>query len=229
MMLRTAAVLAALVVWLPAEVAAQVSGPPVLRLAFDAQGRVNLSAQHVSLREILQEWARQCGCFVVNGDRLSGSALVIPFEFAEAPQRQVLGSLLRQSGGYVLTPRRPGTASVSDYETIYIVASSAPAGGATYRLPSPIVVTAVPVASPGSPDDEIPPVLPGPQAGTTPPMQEAPVLEPDATRAPAAGARGGIVVAPIVSAPPGPPAPAPPSTTPPGGVTPVPNPTPPGR
>ena len=76
-------------------------------------GLVTLSAQNVTVRDILAEWARQCGCFVVNADRLAGAPLTVPIAFVAARQPDVLRSLLRETGGYALTPRRAGSTSVS--------------------------------------------------------------------------------------------------------------------
>jgi hypothetical protein len=137
---------------------AQPLEPRTLQLSFDAEGRVNLSARNVTVREILQEWARQCGCYVVNADRLPGEPLTLPIQFENALQNTVLESLLRQAAGYVLTPKRPGVQSVSNYETIYILATSTAVTGA--YVPPPPLDTAPPLPTAGAPDDEIPPVLP---------------------------------------------------------------------
>ncbi|MEO7192886.1 MAG: hypothetical protein ABI051_17715 [Vicinamibacterales bacterium] len=138
------------VVWAQAPTA-----PRVLQLTFDADGSVNLEAQNVTVREILAEWARQCGCYIVNAQSLQGGPLTIPVAFPHAPQGKVLESLLRQAAGYTLTPRRAGSPSLSQYETIYIVATSAPSQTA-YTPPAP----QQPTTTQGSPEDEIPPIVP---------------------------------------------------------------------
>ena len=127
------------------------NAPRVLTLSFDADGRVNLKAQSVTVREIFAEWARQCGCYIVNAQSIPGGPLTVPFQFEHATQRQVLESLLRQVSGYTLTPKRPGSTSVSMYETIHITPTSV-ATQTTYSAPI--------LAS--TPDDEIPPVVPSP-------------------------------------------------------------------
>jgi hypothetical protein len=244
--MRSILVLTALLVGLVGPVSAQGPGTRVLRLSFNADGRVNLSALNVTAREILAEWARQCGCYVVNADRLPGGPLLVPIDFNGAPQNQVLESLLRQAAGFVLTPRRAGSSSVSNYETIFILpmASSPAATTTAYVAPSYTPPPQSPFPTAGSPDDEIPPITPtaAPQGPHTP-MQPfaptaaggvapaAPAPPPSAPPAPT----GGFVLTPIIpvnttTQPPS--APMPPRTVPasgpptvptqPGGVTPTP-------
>jgi hypothetical protein len=126
---------------------------------------VNLAAQNVAVRDILAEWARQCGCFIVNADRLSG-VVSTPMQFTHARQSDVLGSLLRQAAGYVLTPRRNGEPGVSNYETIYILPSSNAVAGVYVPPPVPAAAPALPTR--GAPDDEIPPLTPLAPAGVAP-------------------------------------------------------------
>lgn len=156
---------------------AAAQAPPVrtLQLAFHADGLVSLSAQNVSVREILAEWARQCGCYVVNWDKLAGTPLAMPLQFERAAQGKVLESLLRQAAGFVLTPKRVGSQAISNYETIYILATSTAAAGA-YVPPVTVPAAIMPMPTPGSPEDEIPGV--GAQPGLRPdppaPPQGAP-------------------------------------------------------
>jgi hypothetical protein len=187
-----------------------------LHLEFDGSGRVTLSARNVTTRDILAEWARQCGCFVVNADRLNDAPSAIPLQFTAATQADVLRSLLRQSAGYVLTPKRPGSTSPSDFETIYVVAAAA-STAALAPIARPSSPVAAPIVAVGSPDDEIPPVVPiaaTPEPGDAPPPPgpEAPAPPPTP------GGVGGFVVPPITPSNPTTTAPA----TRPGGVTPPP-------
>ena len=99
-----AIVLVGLVFGLP--IPARAQAPRVLDLKFGADGLVTLTAQNVTIRDILAEWARQCGCFVVNAERLAGAPIAVPISFTSARQPDVLRSLLRETGGYALTPRR---------------------------------------------------------------------------------------------------------------------------
>jgi hypothetical protein len=102
---------------------------------------------------------------------------------------------------------------VSDYETIYVVAATTPVQpfSPAARGLTPI---AAPIVTVGSPDDEIPPVIPVTTAVTPGP---GPVDQPPGVPgSPAAPSTGGFVVRPIT---PGSPAPG---ATRPGGVTPAP-------
>jgi hypothetical protein len=191
---------------------------PRLALSFAADGTVTLSAQNVSIREILAEWQRQCGCYVVNADRMAGAPVTVPLLFEHMPQARVLESLLRPAAGYVLTPRRAGSASPSNYEVIYILATSgvapppAPLASASPFSSRP---AAVPIATAGSPDDEIPPVTPvrPDNRAPAPPPAPAPAARPNSP---------GVSIIPIVpigGAPTNAPAPGtstPPPARPPG-------------
>jgi hypothetical protein len=145
--------------------AAAQSSDRVLQLQFDADGFVSLRAQHVTSREILAEWARLCGCHLVNADGLRGDPVGIPLLFERQPQAVVLRSLLSQAAGYVLTPRRTGATGPSEFETIYIVPTSTPTSPAYVAGPLPMAPSVVPISTRGAPDNEIPPV---PQAPARP-------------------------------------------------------------
>jgi len=154
----------------------------VLSLSFDQDGRVSLSARNVTIREILGEWARQCGCYVVNGEKLPGAPLAIPLLYEHETQAKVLESLLRQAAGYVLTPQRAGALSKSNFETIYILATSSPTAVTSFQPTS--AAAAYPMPTMGAPDDELPPVLPpgaprpmtpsSPSSGPAPPGADYP-------------------------------------------------------
>lgn len=145
---------------------AQAPTARTLTLSFDEGGRVTLVAQNVAVRDILAEWARQCGCYIVNADRMPGT-LTMPVQFEQATQSDVLESLLRQAAGYVLTPKRAGSQGISNYETIFILATSNPVAGA--YVPPPAAPVGPPPPTTGSPDDEIPPVMPRTSMPVTPP------------------------------------------------------------
>jgi len=172
----------------------------VLQLSFDAEGRVTLRAQNVTARDILAEWARQCDCYLVNAEKLTGEPVMVPLLFERQPQSVVLNSLLRQAAGYVLTPRRAGATGPSQYEVIYILATSNPTTGAyptsTSAMPMP-----VPISTVGSPDNEIPPVadISAPPANVPPPGQSA-MPKPTGPGYPGSGVSSPFVV-PIVPAP----------------------------
>ena len=152
---------------LSAPAAGQMPTERTLRLAFNADGTVNLTARNVSAREILAEWARLCGCHVVNAERLTGGAIMMPLQFDGASQSSVLQSLLRQAAGYVLTPRRAAAQGASNYETIFILPTSNPTAAA--YVPPPANSSAM-VPTRGGPDDELPPVVPIPSSTAAAPQ-----------------------------------------------------------
>ena len=230
MMLRAHAVTVVLVtVILGVAVPSGAQTPRVLDLKFGADGLVTLTAQNVTTRDILAEWARQCGCYVVNADRLGGTPIAVPISFVSAPQPEVLRSLLRETGGYALTPRRPGSTSVSHYETIYIINPSGPV------MQTAATPTITPIVIRGAPDDEIPPVVPI-VVGAEPPTLGTPAADQPGQQRPANTPAGGFVITPVAPPAPAPatsaPAPAPVPGTPtapgqpnqPGRVTPTPQP-----
>jgi hypothetical protein len=153
---------------LPLPAAAQAP-PRRLQLSFESDGTVTLHAASVSVREVLMEWARQCGCAIVNAPNVPGT-IDMPVEFNRARQDVVLASLLRRAAGFVLTPRRAGMTGPSQFETVYVLpTSNASASAAAYVPPQPAFTPVAPPTA-GSPADEIPPVTPipslPPQAGS---------------------------------------------------------------
>ena len=105
--------------------------PPERKLQISFEGsNVSLVAQNVTVREILMEWSRLSGCVFVNADRLMGGPIAVPFQFEKQPQRVVLEALLRGAAGIIATPRRAGVAGATDYEVVYILATSNPTASA---------------------------------------------------------------------------------------------------
>jgi hypothetical protein len=164
---------------------AQAPAPPArqLKLTFN-QGKVTLIASQVTVREIMTEWAKLCGCYVEGAEKLTGGVLM-PMQFEDDPESVVLGSLLRGAGGYLLGPRAPGSPGASVYGRVAIFAVSH--GTTPSYMPSSSPVAA-PLVSGGSPDDEIPPVTP--------------VANPQ-TPAQTSGQRPGGPAVPIIPAGPG--------------------------
>lgn len=173
----------------------------VLQLSFDAEGRVSLRAQNVTAREILAEWARLCSCYLVNAEKLPGDPVMVPLLFEQQAQSVVLSSLLRPAAGYVLTPRRAGSSGPSQYETIFILATSNPTASPSYATSTSSMPMPVPIATPGSPDNEIPPVpdIGTAAAGTVPPPGQSTAPKPNLPY-PGAGMPSSVFV-PIVPAP----------------------------
>jgi hypothetical protein len=91
-------------------------------LQFNA-GRVTLVARNAPLRTILAEWARLGGATVVNGERVAGPA--VSLELTDVPERQALDIILRGVAGYMLAPRRAGSAGSSTFDRIMILPTSA--------------------------------------------------------------------------------------------------------
>jgi hypothetical protein len=140
------------------------NGSRKLALSFK-NGTVALDAQNVTLRDVLAEWQRRGGCEFVNADKLPPSTVTLQFPEG-TPELTVIDSLLRGLGtgatgyGYIVGPRNtasndPGCGAV------YILPTSRPTASASY-MPPPGAPVAAPLVTPGSPDDEIPPVAPFP-------------------------------------------------------------------
>ena len=106
--------------------AGQTHAQQVLNLHI-ANGRVTLDAQGVSVRQILEAWTEVGGTLMVNGDKVSEAPVTV--RFVDAPEREVLASLLRDVAGYVLAGGNaapPGTATVG---RIVILPTSSPVPG----------------------------------------------------------------------------------------------------
>jgi hypothetical protein len=169
------------VVW-PIAPHAQAQASPMprrLELTFN-NGKVTLIAQGVTVRDIMAEWARQCGCLVQGTDRLMGGS-TLPMQFEDQPELAVLESLLRSAGGYLLGPRSPGSRGPSIYGSVSVFPVTHGIAAPSYTSPS--MPIAAPLVTGGTPDDEIPPVAPvsNPQA----PAQTAPQTPPGRPGGPA--------------------------------------------
>jgi hypothetical protein len=196
-----------------APLSAQMPTERKLQVTFDELGNVTVVAQNVTISEILAEWTRQGGTAMVNGNRLAGGP-VTRF-YANRPEAEVIESLLRQTGGYIATPRRAGVPGASRFEVVQITPT--PAATAASFTPAP---TSAPVSAPvrtaGSPDDEIPPIVP-PGVANPPATAPAPAPAPAPTGYPSPGTSGvSVPVVPVIPIPGGGRTGGPPSTTPPG-------------
>ena len=123
-----------------------------------ANGRVTLIAHDVTVRQILDEWARVGQTKIVNGDKLLGAPLTI--ELRDVPEATALETVLRSAAGFVVAPRMAGSIGASFYDRIMILPTSRPPA-----------VTAAP---------------PTPQFNRPPPPQTMPVVENDDDPAPVA-------------------------------------------
>jgi hypothetical protein len=165
---------------------AQAPAEKSLQITFEPNGMVSLVAENVTLREILAAWTREGGCQFVNADRLTGAPMSVRYE--HEAETEVVASLLKQTAGYILGPRRAGAAGASRFEAVYITPTSRPVSNGVYTPPQTVNSPSLP--TPGSPDDEVPPVaaLPGNQPQN--PSQQPPT--------PDYGARPGSVAVPVV-------------------------------
>ncbi len=94
-----------------------------LRLSM-GNGRVTLVAKDVTVREILNEWARVGQTRIVNGEKLTGGPVTL--ELTDVPEAQAIDAILRSAAGYVMAPRLAGSPGSSHYDRIMILASSRP-------------------------------------------------------------------------------------------------------
>lgn len=169
-------------------------------------GRVTLSAQGVSVRQILDRWAKAGDVTVVNAERVSATPLTLTL--VGVPEREALATLLRDVSGYVVGSRRQTAAgAVAGIDRILILTSTpgaAPAGVAAPRLP---------VSRPGDAvkrDAE-------PDATTAPVFANEVDDTPSVDQQPRPPRRAGPVIAPAVGE--APPAASPRFATNPFGVT----------
>lgn len=187
----------------------QAQNPRKLDISFNA-GRVTLVAEGVTLAEIFREWARKGGSTIVNAERLPG-APVLPTEFRDQPEAEVLRALLDEAPGYGASMRIAPSATASTVQTVFILAvrATTPSASASAPMSQPIQQVNSPVAAPrniqGSPDDEIPPVRPltpdmNPGAPATPSSPAGQPTNPNLRQGP-----GGIVTSTVPGVPiPGP-------------------------
>lgn len=168
-------------------------------------GLVTLSAQNVTVREILTEWQRRTGCQFVNAERLAGGPVTL--EFPGRPELEVIDSLLRGSAGsvagsgygYIVGPRTDHAQSGSVCGAVYILPTSHPTSTAGF-MPSGPAPVAAPIMTTGSPDDEIPPVsaIPGippqvqPRPGQPLPGQQGPGQNVNTAPQPPGGLGGAV-------------------------------------
>ncbi len=137
-----------------------------LALAFH-EGLITLDARNVSVRHLLDEWARLGNVVVVNAE-LAGDARV-SLHLAEVPEREAIGIVLRSAGGYVAVDRGPHTGGPSVFSQILVLdeshlpavaASSTPASSpspsATGVIPGPPIFLGDEEPADGRPRDARP-------------------------------------------------------------------------
>ncbi len=178
----------------PAQSAAPTYTPPPrkLEVTFDSQGKVTISAQQVTVSEILAEWARKGGTKIQGAERLGGGVIQVPMLFDNRPELEVIEALTRQAAGISVAPRRIGAPGASRFESIYIVATSAASASSPYPSAPSYGGSAPPVR--GFPDDEVPPVT---APGARDPQQQATQPPPGARPAPNTPSNSPVIV-PVV-------------------------------
>ena len=98
--------------------AASSSEAQALELSIQ-DGRVTLTAQDVTIRQILTEWARVGKTRIINVERLGGTPVTLRLE--GVPERQALDIVLRTIPGYIAAPRETILGNASMYHTILIM------------------------------------------------------------------------------------------------------------
>jgi hypothetical protein len=188
---------------LPAAALAQTSpSARVLDLSFN-NGTVTLVAKNVTVAEIMAEWARKGGSRVVNAEKLVGTPM--SYEFQNMPEVTVLQSVLRSAAGYIAAPRRPGgPVGASTLEQVQILATSRPTQSSVTTMPANPMSNPIPIM--GSPDDDIPPVVPERPTPQNPSQPQRPMTP---TNQPQMGVGSsptpGVIIAPVQSGVPVPP------------------------
>jgi len=203
---------------------AQAQGVRKLDVSF-SDGRVTIVAENVTLAEVLAEWSRKGGTRIVNAEKLAGGPL-LPTEFTNQPEAEVLRALLREAPGYGARMRTAPSDADSIVGAVFILAvrsvavsNSAPPVTNQQQGPASAAPSAAPRMIQGSPDDEIPPVRP--IGGDQPPMTPGgqPATDPSLRVGPGGtvtSTRPGVII-PVQNGPPGASGPGPTPQTPPGG------------
>jgi len=86
-------------------------------------GRVNLDATSVPVRQILAEWARVGTTRMVGAEKVTGAPVTL--KLVDMPERQALDLILRNVAGYMAAPRPLAAAhGASVYDRVVIMATS---------------------------------------------------------------------------------------------------------
>jgi hypothetical protein len=121
-----------------------------LALSFK-DGRVTLKATDVTLRQVLNEWARLGQTRIVGLEKLGGGLLTL--ELTNVPEKQALEILLRSVAGYAAAPRASVAAgadmaaSLSRFDRLMLLPTSV-ASAAPMAPPRPAAAFAPPPQAP---------------------------------------------------------------------------------
>src|SRR5438445_9814327 len=100
-------------------------------------GRVSIVARDATVRQILTEWARVGQTKIVNVERIPGGSMTL--ELADVPEGQALDVLLRGVSGYMAAPRATAIASLSIFDRVIVMpTSAAPRPAMTAQAPAPV-------------------------------------------------------------------------------------------
>jgi hypothetical protein len=129
-------------------------------LEFQDGGKVRLTAQNVSVSQILAEWARRGRTTIVNGERVAGAPVTL--ELQNVTEQEALEVVLRNVSGYLVAAREAPVSGASTFDRIYILpTSSRPTTAASV---GPVPQPAIQVQDDGD-DAEVP----NPRGPNTPP------------------------------------------------------------
>jgi hypothetical protein len=91
-------------------------------LEFQDGGKVRLTAQNVSVSQILAEWARRGRTTIVNGERVAGAPVTL--ELQNVTEQEALEVVLRNVSGYLVAAREAPVSGASTFDRIYILPTS---------------------------------------------------------------------------------------------------------
>jgi hypothetical protein len=91
-------------------------------LEFQDGGKVRLTAQNVSVSQILAEWGRRGRTTIVNGERVAGAPVTL--ELQNVTEQEALDIVLRSVSGYLVAARDTPVSGASTYDRIYILPTS---------------------------------------------------------------------------------------------------------
>jgi hypothetical protein len=86
-------------------------------------GRVTILAKDATVRQILSEWARVGQTKIVNIERIPGGPLTL--QLTNVPETEALDLLLKSVSGYMAAPRPSPAATLSRYDRILVLPSTA--------------------------------------------------------------------------------------------------------
>lgn len=190
--------------------AAAPSSAQSVKLEFD-NGRVNLTAENVTVRAILTDWARRGGTRIVNAERVAGAPVTL--ELTGVPEQQAIEVLLRGVAGYMIGWRETGpevpTASAFDrlmiLPTAAVVRVTAPPVPPPAALRQPVAISNDDDEQDAASERQLPRVR---QAGPVPVPEpdDAPVAQPATTSTPFGNipttSRPGVITPPRRPTPP---------------------------